>query len=1089
MNKIKLPQLERVVFQKSGCKNIILQLITPLMEIPFNIIETGRSFVVIDNNGEKYCLTCNKNKYPDDCQFVLLTDQKPTEENLRNKTVVIKTWIKHPLELEYSTEDVISSWTNSFSYKEENSDLSIQGLRTPQLGALHSILGHLQLPLDTATVVLPTGTGKTETMLATLVSKPCKLVLVTVPSDSLRKQLFDKFKTLGLLKHFGIIGNGTLYPIVGMIREKFKTVEDLQQFLEKCNVIVTTMPLLIGCSIDEQKLIASICSNIFIDEAHHVKAPSWNNFKKQFPKEKVIQFTATPFRNDGQRLDGKIIFNFPLKLAQEQGYFTKIDFIPVREYDADKADIKISEVAVKRLASDIEKGFKHILMARCATKEKAKKIFELYNKHTEYNPVIIYSGCPDYTKTYLDIIQKKTQIIVCVDMLGEGFDLPELKIAAFHDIRKSLPITLQFAGRFTRTKYDEKLGNASFVANIADLNVKAELEELYADGANWNQLLSDVSFGRINNEEEYKKFIDGFENLNNSDIPFSTINPKFSTVVYKNKTDSWFPANFYRGITGYDELDYKFHDINKEEKIIVVITAKKENVEWVRHKDIQQFVWNMIIVYWETRNNLLFINSSDNSSLYKELAEAVIGDTDKTPELIRGIDVFKSFYDIDRTRLKNVGLKYYIGKSIRFRMNVGFDVAEALSIAERHKGEKAFVVGSGYEKGEQVNIGASYKGRIWSVIQKGDLRDFKQWCVQLGNKLANETIGPNQILKETLIPESISEIPHIQPVCIDWDEEVYMNHENNYRFSIGGSNSTIANTDLHIVSPKEDNRLLFSLVTDFKTATFELILFNETTQDISYNDFKIEQITKEPVKVSFGSKVISGVEFFSKYIPTVWFADGSALTGNEYIQLKQQINVYPKENIIAWNWQGISLEKESQQVNPKLTDSIQYRVIGELKKSDFDIIYDDDYSGEIADVITMKLCSDKLCVGLYHLKYAIDGKVSGQIKNLYEVCGQAQKSVHWKHKEGTEFLNHLLRRETKTRNGQECSRLEVGTKERLIYFLSIAKQKIPMEFEIFIVQPSVSKENATNEILTLLGVTDMYLKDYAGINLKVIANI
>ena len=43
-------------------------------------------------------------------------------------------------------------------------------------------------------------------------------------------------------------------------------------------------------------------------------------------------------------------------------------------------------------------------------------------------------------------------------MLGEGFDLPELKIAALHDVKKSLPVTLQFTGRFTRTKYDDNLG-------------------------------------------------------------------------------------------------------------------------------------------------------------------------------------------------------------------------------------------------------------------------------------------------------------------------------------------------------------------------------------------------------------------------------------------------------------------------------------------------------------------------------------------------------------------------------------------------------------------------------------------------------
>jgi hypothetical protein len=36
--------------------------------------------------------------------------------------------------------------------------------------------------------------------------------------------------------------------------------------------------------------------------------------------------------------------------------------------------------------------------------------------------------------------------VVCVDMLGEGFDLPELKIAAFHDIRKSLAVTCNLKG-------------------------------------------------------------------------------------------------------------------------------------------------------------------------------------------------------------------------------------------------------------------------------------------------------------------------------------------------------------------------------------------------------------------------------------------------------------------------------------------------------------------------------------------------------------------------------------------------------------------------------------------------------------------
>lgn len=1086
MEIIKLPRLERIVFHKKGCNNIIKQMIAPEFDLPLNIEETSRSYVIINYLDAKYCLTCNKETYPQDITYVLLTDTRPTKEKLASCSVCIKCWLKHPLLKEYSTKEVIQSWKNDFFFKEE--DQNNNGLRLPQIGALHMILGHLKMPLETATVVLPTGTGKTETMLSALVANQCERLLVTVPSNSLRNQIFDKFESFGLLKSFGIIGKKSLYPMVGIIKEKFETSDLLKSFLAQCNVIVTTMQILTGCSDEEQNLFVSQCSHIFIDEAHHVKAPSWNLFKSRFPAEKVIQFTATPFRNDGQRLDGKIIFNFPLKYAQEQGYFTKIDFIPIKEYDSDKADEIIAEIAVQRLREDLVK-YNHILMARCATKERAEKIFEIYKTHTDLNPVIIYSNCHDYRNVYQKILRKEAKIIVCVDMLGEGFDLPELKIAAFHDIRKSLPVTLQFAGRFTRTKYDEKLGHASFIANIADLDVRAELEDLYADGANWNQILSDTSYERIDNEEEYKNLMDGFENLSNSNIPFSNIHPKFSVVVYKNKTKSWFPNNFSKGIPGFEDLQYKFHDINAGEKILVIVTARIVNVEWVNHKDIQQLVWDMIIVFWDTKNNLLFINSSDNGSLYKELAEAIIGDKDKQPELIRGVDVFKAFHNIKRTKLRNVGLKYFIGKDIRFRMHVGYDVAEALSLAERQKGEKAFVVGNGFEGGERTNIGASYKGRIWNVIKKGDLKEFKQWCVELGEKLVDKSIDSNQILKETLIPEAIATIPDIAAICIDWDEDVYMAHENHYRFSIGGSISTLADTDIQLEKEQcVKGKLLFSIITDFKKADFELELFENANGDDRYADFKINQRSSEKVEVAYGNKTMTGIQFFEKYIPTIWFADGSALTGNEYVQLKQIINVYPKDNIIAWNWQGVSLCNESQQVYPKITDSIQYKVIEELKKGDFDIIYDDDYSGEIADVITIKLYPDKICVGLYHLKFAIDGRVSDQIKNLYEVCGQAQKSVHWKHKEGADFFNHLLRRENKKRNGYSCSRLEVGTKQELEKLLSIAKKEIPMEYEIYIVQPGFSKTTATNEILTLLGVTENYIKEVAGINLKVIAN-
>jgi|SRR5215469_3645283 len=93
-------------------------------------------------------------------------------------------------------------------------------------------------------------------------------------------------------------------------------------------------------------------------------------------------------------------------------------------------------------------------------------------------------------------------------MLGESFDLPELKIAAFHDIRKTLAVTLQLAGRFTRKRPD--LGNATFIANTADVHVQDELRKLYTRDPDWNLLLPQLSETMIGEQVSLQAFLRGF---------------------------------------------------------------------------------------------------------------------------------------------------------------------------------------------------------------------------------------------------------------------------------------------------------------------------------------------------------------------------------------------------------------------------------------------------------------------------------------------------------------------------------------------------------------------------------------------------
>jgi len=56
---------------------------------------------------------------------------------------------------------------------------------------------------------------------------------------------------------------------------------------------------------------------------------TWKEIKLKFEvaEKPVLLFTATPFRNDGGRIEGEIIYNYPLSLAQRDRYYEKINLI------------------------------------------------------------------------------------------------------------------------------------------------------------------------------------------------------------------------------------------------------------------------------------------------------------------------------------------------------------------------------------------------------------------------------------------------------------------------------------------------------------------------------------------------------------------------------------------------------------------------------------------------------------------------------------------------------------------------------------------------------------------------------------------
>lgn len=1086
--KLKLPHLIREEkFGNSG-KNIIKHLVCNEIEKDFEIISFQRGKAVVkDLEGIEYYITTDKNDI-NEYQYIILS-KSFLKRDLESGNINLLKWLKHPSNYEHLPNDIVDSWRNTFNFKEEDVDNGIIGLRKPQIGAIHSTLGHLTNADNIATVVLPTGTGKTETMLSILIAGKCERLLVTVPSDALRSQLSDKFYNLGWLKKFdtdgiAIVSSDAKYPKVGILNTGFRDNEELIQFFDKCNVVVSTMNLLTTMSNEQHNLISEKCSHLFVDEAHHSKAKSWDSFIRLFDKSKVVLFTATPYRNDGELLEGKIIYNFTLKEAQEQGYFKEIEFIPIREYDQKSADIKIAETAVSRLRKDIENGFDHILMARCEDKYRADEVFEIYSQYTDLNPVKIYSNIKGQSIIRQNIIEKHHKIIVCVDMLGEGFDLPELKVAAFHDVRKSLPITLQFAGRFTRTSRDSNLGRASFIANVNQPDLNDELSLLYAKESNWNTILPELSLKATQEQIDLQEFLSGFDKLEESTIPYQEIRPAFSTVVYKNQDNSWFPMKFKEGIKGYENYHYKFDDFNRKQNVLILFLGSKKSVDWGRFTDIHNIEWDIYIIYWQQSKNLLFIHSSDKGSEYRPLAKAIIGED---AVLINGEDVFKTFHNIDRIKLFNLGLRKGLGNDITFQSYYGKGVQEGLSLAEEQSGINNNVFGVGFEGGEKTSIGCSRKGRIWSY-SRGTINQFINWCDEIAVKLTDDNIDPNQILRNTIKPKKVSVRPAEYPISVDWHHKIYESLEEKVIFNIEGVEYDLSSIEINTYNPSEDNPLSFSLDTENKKIIFQLNLGESIINGNKQFHFNIQKMSREEISVILGSKNYSANEFFNEYTPIFWFHDGACLQGNDYVKFNEEILNYPQNEIETWDWIGVDLSKESEGFSNINKSSIQYYCIEKLiEEGNYDLIYNDDNSGEIADIVAIKNTDREIHIDLFHLKFASRGVVSNEIKNLYEVCGQAQKSLAWKYKENNSFFRHLIKREChKQRVGQ--TRIRKGNIELLEKLSEEAKRKKNLKFNIAIVQPGFSKETATQPILNLLGVTANHLKKEGGIDLRVIAS-
>jgi hypothetical protein len=571
-------------------------------------------------------------------------------------------------------------------------------------------------------------------------------------------------------------------------------------------------------------------------------------------------------------------------------------------------DAAVAKKAIELLELDIKEGNDHLLLVRARSQVKAKQLYEIYKSLTNLDLVLIHSGVKDKDQILENIKRKQYRIIICVAMLGEGFDLPELKIAAIHDQHQSPAVTLQFIGRFTRM--NKKLGAAKFVANIANQRMDAQMAELYEESADWSAVIRDVSENKIFKEIEQQEFSDQFKNdEGGKSILALNPSPKISARAYRLLKDDWHPENIENFVARKEEVEY--FSVNEKNNLVVLVTSAQVSVPWANTSEISNVEWFLYLAYFHEKMNTLFVHCSGDDGQANNFRTLLA----KESKIIAGEKTFRTLHQIKLLKLQNVGLSRN-NKELRFTMHVGRNINAIIGDLENNTATKSNIFAAGYLDGERTNAGCSHKGKIWEM-DSGPLNRWVNWCDKVAIKINDDTIEVKNIINNVMRSELIADSWPTGLFYADWPDGLLIENEVKIYLICGGVSYNML--DVVLGAPNKISDKEIEIIVYYEKSETEKISITKVTLRLEADDFSVRC---GDVKIS-----LHGERSFAEYLYEnplkLLKQDGSMVFGNYRYYSPATLNIkIPEELVTSWDWGTTKIQNESMKKERNL-DTVQ----------------------------------------------------------------------------------------------------------------------------------------------------------------------
>lgn len=926
--------------------------------------------------------------------------------------------------------------------------------RECQVGAAWATLAHFTASSEPALISMPTGSGKTALMMLLSFLLKAKRVVVITPSVALRGQTANKFGTLADLRIVEAYPSNAPGPSVHDHQGQLTSVEAWETFLDYDVIVATPHTTSPGYEeiVGPSPGLFGPETLLFFDEAHHSRARTWQVLKDTFDNSRVVLLTATPFRNDNRRLLAKLVYHYPMKKALDAGIYAPITYHAVDPSDAKKKDQELCDKALRVYRNQQKKHSKARLLIRAEGVDESAELLDLYKDVGLKVEEVNYKQTLQENKDALEGLQTgRLDGVVCIDQIGEGLDIPNLKVAVLHKPRQSFPATVQFVGRICREATTD-IGEPHLIACPDD--VRGPLQRLYTHDNSWRVFVPKLVDRIVGKSARLSAFHGVVDVETELDLQVEDIQPFFSVRVYKSSGND--PLKFETTPDLREDVVPVFiHEI-PDKDMLVLITAIEKTFSWAEDADLVAPHFDLHVFYWHDAAKLLFEHTTSDK-IAGMIRDSLWGDDAKR---IDAASVGKALRQASASQYLMFGLSNLIrgsGSVPSYKTYMGTEVEGAV----RPTDSRSFTPGHAlakYATGETRGIGSN-QARVWS-IKRARLDQFRDWCGRVAECLKKRGDSRLPNVEFLPAPESIAKFP-AKPLAIyaRWDPSLFVT------FRVDGTDVEVGSISFEKTALSADRKAVVGIMRLGEDKRAEETRF---TLSLATPCWHFDRDNLPSLRVDDGQEFHwrSVAEFLGSYPPIIVLEDGSTVIGGSRFEPRLQLSSLPEECLdCSRDWTGcdIHIEFEHHDADdPKknhIPESGKRTVQDQVEEwlsaaaSTQTLIVKDHASGEIADFIEVQPSHSR--VRFYHCKACSLGKPAGARIHELKVLEQVLRSVN--HIGSNALLSELYSRVIGTK--RPATRLVKGNPDSLKRITKTFHAN-EWRFEVVVVNPGIDGKKA-----------------------------